>query len=453
MGPSVELAVKVLLALLVILSVTLICGRAALAIRQPRVVGEMVGGVLLGPSLFGAIAPHAQVQLFSHDVKGVLYVLSTLGLTFYMFLVGATLDHRHLSRRAIRQSSVLAVSGVLPTFVLGGLVASVFYAKLSGGEVSRLQFMAFMGGALSITAFPMLARILQERGIANTQVGLLALIGAAVDDAVAWIMLAVIVATAEGGDSLEGVRAIGGAALFAVVMLTAGRRVFRYLGEHVVRSGELGHEGAAVVILMVLGAGLLTDYVGVFSVFGGFVTGLAVPQMSALRHELRTKFAEFNSILLLPLFFAYSGLNTRFDGMRDVGLLLPFAVVLVVAISGKYLGCLLAMRLQGFSWRHSSAVGGLMNARGLMILIFINIGYEYHLLTTGTFSLLVLVAVLTTAMAMPVYRASMPAWIEETDARGSSPSGFWERNGRSVPALLLSTAPVERSVRIDRESG
>lgn len=407
---QIEFAVQVLAALAVILAVTTVCGRLVMLVKQPRVVGEMVAGVLLGPALLGAVAPAVQAELFPADVKDVLYVLSTIGLTFYMFLVGASLDHGLTSGRTIRRASVLAVSGIVPTFALSAGVAALLYGRLAPGTVSRWEFMLFLGGALSITAFPMLARILQERGIANTRIGGLTLVAAAIDDAAAWMLLAVIIAVGTAGNPLAAADTVAGAVIFAGLMLTVGRRLLGKLGERVERSGRIGRDVMALILFLVLVCGWFTDVIGVFSVFGGFVAGLAMPQSATLRHELHTRLTDLNSILLLPVFFAFSGLNTQVSGLgAGGGLWLPLAVIMAVAFAGKYLGCAVVVRAQGFSWRYASAVGGLMNARGLMILIFINIGLAHQMVTPELFTILVLVAIVTTAAAMPIYRASLPA--------------------------------------------
>lgn len=416
MGPHLELAINVVAALIVVLTATAACGRAALLVGQPRVVGEMVAGVLLGPALFGAVAPGIQAQLFDADVKSVLYVLSTIGLTFYMFLVGTGLDHGVLGRSAVRRAALLATSGIVPTFLLGAGVALLLFDQLAVAGSSRWELMLFVGGALSITSLPLLARILEERGVAGTRVGSLVLMAAAIDDAAAWGLLAVIVAVGAATGPAGALTTIAGAAVFAGGMLTVGRLLLRRLGDRVERDGGVRRDTMTIVFLVVLGAGCVTDLIGVFSVFGGFVTGLAMPRSALLRRELETRLMDLNSILLLPVFFAFSGLNTRIDGFGSVGQLLwPLALILFVAMLGKYAGCGLTVRAQGFSWRYASAIGGLMSARGLMILIFVNIGLSYDLISQELFAIMVIVAIATTAAALPIYRASMPPWLEQAE--------------------------------------
>ncbi|GGK85074.1 cation:proton antiporter domain-containing protein [Mangrovihabitans endophyticus] len=431
MTANVDLAVKVMLALVVIVVATTVCGRLARRVGQPRVVGEMVAGVLLGPSLLGAFAPGVQTYLFAPSVKSVLYVLSTIGLTFYMFLVGVALDHGFFTRGAMRRAGLLATSGIVPTLLLGGAVAALVYDRLAVPGTGRWLFLLFVGGALSITAFPMLARILQERGIENTSLGLLTLVAASIDDAAAWILLALIGAFATGAGSGHALLTMAGTVVFAVLMLTVGRRLLRVLGDRADREGAVGRDGIALVIGLVTAAGCFTDAIGIYSVFGGFIAGLAIPQSPVLRRVLTEKLMDFNAILLLPVFFAYSGLNTKLGGIGHWALVPPLVLILLAGTGGKYLGCALTARVQGLSWRYASAAGGLMNARGLMILIFINVGLGYGIVSEELFSMLVIVAIVTTAAAMPIYRMSISPAIEEAE-RAIAAAG-------SVPDATVST--------------
>jgi Kef-type K+ transport system membrane component KefB len=417
---NIEFALRVFAALAVVLAATTLCGKLALLVRQPRVVGEMVAGVLLGPALFGAVAPGVSAQLFPTDVKSALYVLSTIGLTFFMFLVGASLDHSFTSGSNGRKAALLAVSGIVPTFLLGAAVAALFFDQFASEGMNIWVFMLFLGGALSITAFPMLARILQERGIANTPIGSLTLVAAAIDDAIAWVLLAIIVAVGTAGTPLGAADTIAGAAVFAGLTLTVGRKLLRKMGDKVEREGRVSRDVMALILFLVLVAGWFTDFIGVFSVFGGFIMGLAMPNSPVLRRELTTKLTDLNSILLLPVFFAFSGLNTEVSGFSSGGALwVPLAVTMAAAFAGKYLGCGGVVRAQGYSWRYASAVGGLMNARGLMILIFINIGFAYEMITPSAFSILVAVAIVTTGAAMPIYRRSMTPELEQAELKAA----------------------------------
>ncbi|WP_406169068.1 cation:proton antiporter [Streptomyces canus] len=411
---NLELVLHVLPAIVVILAASALCGRLALLVKQPRVLGEMVAGVLLGPTLFGALFPAAQKAVFPAEVKPILYVLSTIGLTVFMFLVGAGLDHGGGNgKKDTKNAAVLAVSGILPSLLLGAGSAYVLYDRLSRPDVTPFEFALFIGGALSITAFPMLARILYERHLQNSPLGRMTLLGASIDDAAAWCFLAVLSAMHSGAGALHVLRTIGSTALFALVMLTVVARLLRPMGVRVERTGHFGFDQMYLVVGIVLLSGLFTDYIGIYSVFGGFIAGLAMPRNPAFREALHSRMMDIVCVLLLPIFFAFSGLNTELGGIAGWGMIGPFLLILAAGFVGKYAGCALAMRGVGFSWRESWAVGGLMNARGLMILIFINIGLAQGMITKDVFSMLVLVAVITTAGAMPLYRWALPERLEQ----------------------------------------
>jgi Kef-type K+ transport system membrane component KefB len=415
------LAIGVLTALVFILVATALCGRLAMAIGQPRVFGEMVAGILLGPSVAGALLPATQQRLFPADVKSVLYVLSMIGLTFFMFLVGCGIEHDRIDRKSVRGSIGIAAGGLILPMVLGALTAVVFFDELALPGSSMVTFTMFLGGALSVTAFPMLARILRERGIENTRLGTLTTMAAAIDDATAWILLALITAFSAAGTTGSAVLAVTGVAVLALVMLTVVRRALGVLARRTELSGQLSPTGVLVLMLVVLASGCAGELIGVHAVFGGFLAGLAIPDSPTLRAEIHNRLTDMSSLLLLPIFFAFSGLNTRLGTLTDIGLLLPTAIILVVAFAGKYLGCGLMVRSHGMSWRHASAVGGLMNARGMIILIFINVGLERGLITPHLFSILVIVAVVTSAAAVPIYRLSFPAWLENIELTASGP--------------------------------
>ncbi|MFC4116510.1 cation:proton antiporter [Nonomuraea zeae] len=418
---NLALVLKVLPALVVILITAAICGRLATMVMQPRVLGEMVAGVLLGPTLFGWLFPDAQAALFPPEVRPILYVLSTIGLTLYMFLVGAGLDHSARTPGEVRKASVLAASGIVPSLLLGFGTGLLLHSLLSRPDVSPFQFALFVGGALSLTAFPMLARILYERGLENSPIGRLTLLAASIDDALAWCILAVLSAMHIGTGATGALPTIGLTAVFAVVMLKFVAPLLRPMGRTVARTGRLGSGAMYAVILIPLAAGWVTDWIGVYSVFGGFVAGLAMPRDPKFREILHGRMMEVVSTLLLPTFFTFSGLNTQLGGIAGGGMLLAFGLILLAGFCGKYFGCATAMRGIGFSWRDSYAVGALMNARGLMILIFINIGLAQGMITQELFSMLVLVAVITTAGALPLYKLALPDRLERIRVADQGP--------------------------------
>ncbi|MFC9793964.1 cation:proton antiporter [Streptomyces sp. NPDC127584] len=411
---NLELVLKVLPAIVVIMAASWACGRLALMVKQPRVLGEMVAGVLLGPTLLGAVWADGQKFIFPPEVKPILYVLSTIGLTLFMFLVGVGFDHSGGTngKQEARRAGLLAVSGMVPSLLLGGAVGWLTYDSLSKPGVGSVEFMLFLGGALSITAFPMLARILYERNLQNTSLGRMTLLGASFDDAAAWCFLAVISAMHANAGGAKALVTIGLSVAFVAVMLLVVRPLLKPLGERVQRTGEFGLDQMYLVLGVVIAAGFFTDYIGIYSVFGGFVAGLAMPNNPAFREAVLKRMMDVTTTLLLPIFFTFSGLNTQLNGLGGWAMIGPFLLILVAGFIGKYFGCGLALRGAGLSWRKSLAIGGLMNARGLMILIFINIGLAQGIIGQEVFSMLVLVAVVTTALALPLYRWAMPDHVE-----------------------------------------
>ncbi|MEV7025708.1 cation:proton antiporter [Kitasatospora sp. NPDC093558] len=431
---NLDLTLHVLPAIVVILIASALCGRLALWAKQPRVLGEMVAGVLLGPTFFGALFPSAQEAVFAPQVKPVLYVLSTIGLTVFMFLVGAGLDHGSgKGGKDTKNAAVLAVSGILPSLLLGAGVAWVLHDRLAGPGIGTFEFALFIGGALSITAFPMLARILYERRLENSRIGRMTLLGASIDDAAAWCFLAVLSALHSGSGPGQALRTIGLTAVFVAVMLGGVARLLRPLGRQVARTGRFGFDQMYLVVAIVLASGLFTDYIGIYSVFGGFVAGLAMPRDPAFRQALHARMMDVVCVLLVPIFFAFSGLNTRLNGLGGWVTILPFLLILAAGFVGKFFGCALSMRATGFSWRESWAVGGLMNARGLMILIFINIGLAQGMISQEVFSMLVLVAVITTAGAVPLYRWALPERLEKTLSPGDGEAAAEQRDEAPRP--------------------
>lgn len=410
-----ELASHVFLALVSIILMASVCGRLATAIGQPRVVGEMVAGVLMGPSLLGLILPSVQGYLFPDEVRTVLYVLSMIGLTFFMFLAGAGIDHGAIGLRSTREALAVGGAGVAAPLILGAGTAWLFADRLSDSGTPLIQLALLLGGALTITAFPMLARILQERNMQSSAMGTLTLLSASVADAAAWIVLAVVLAFAFGGSTVSVVTTLTGVVVFVVAMFTLGRRLLAPIARSVERTGELSAGALSVIVLVVLGSAWTTHALGIHFVFGGFIAGISLPNSPVLRACLRNRLMDMNIGVLLPVFFVYTGLNTDMGGLFAGGALVPVLAITTAAFAGKYLSSLLVMRAQGYSWRMSSAVGSLMNARGLMILIFIGVGLEHGVMNSDLYTILVLIAVLTTVAAMPLYRLSLPRKLEDAE--------------------------------------
>jgi Kef-type K+ transport system membrane component KefB len=368
---------------------------------QPQVMGEMVAGVILGPSLFGLLAPQLQATIFPTDSKDVLYVGAQLGIGIYMFLVGVDFRRDHF-RANVRSAAAVSVSGMVAPFLVAALIAPWLMSQgLFGAGITPLQAWLFLGAAISITAFPMLARILQERGVTTTPLGSLSLAAGAIGDAVAWCVLAVVLATA-GDGSLVAIKAIAGGAVFVLFMLTVAPRLLAPLGRIVEREGQLTPGVLAVVMIVFMLCAFAMDYVGLHAVFGGFILGSVMPR-GLLARELKRMLEPFTVVVLLPLFFTYSGLNTQLTMVDNIALVGVTLAILVGSILAKGVACWAAARLTGQTNATSLAIGALMNARGMMELILVNIALQRGLIGPALFSILVLMAIVTTLMATPLF--------------------------------------------------
>ncbi len=401
---SFQISVQVFLQIAVILLACRVVTWIVRPLGQPPVVAEMITGVLLGPSLFGLLAPELQAALFPKATLPVLYTLAQIGLALYMFLVGLEFDIDLLRRRA---GSAVWVSwaGILTPFALGAGLAYLLQGRfpLFSEGVQGWEGMLYMGAAMSITAFPMLARIISERGLAGTSLGTLALAAGALDDAAAWCVLAVVLASFTGKISIA-VLAIGGGALYATAMLLAGRPVLARLYGFLERRAPTWITPVTLILLAL--AAWLTDTIGIYAVFGAFVLGVSLPR-GPLQARLESGFQPLTSGLLLPMFFINSGLNTRIGLLADPLLLLVALAVLAAACFGKFGACTLAARWSGEPWRDAAAIGTLMNARGLMELIILNIGLERGVITPTLFTIMVLMAIVTTLLAVPAFNRVM----------------------------------------------
>jgi len=371
-------------------------------LHQPRVVGEMLAGILLGPSLLGWLAPNLSSNLFPADSLGHLNSLSQVGLLIFMFLVGLELDLGHL--RDLGRAAVMTsqVSIILP-FILGASFAVYLYPRVSDPSVSFTGFALFMGAAMSVTAFPVLARILTERNMLRTRVGSVAIACAAVDDVTAWCILAGIVVIVRASSlELPVWLTVSGLAVFVAVMGLVVRPALRRLEMAYEKRGNLTQDLIAIILLVVLASGLITETLGVHALFGAFLAGVMMPRHSDLSRELSQKFEALIVVLLLPIYFALTGLRSSIFLITGASLWLYCAVIIALAVAGKLGGSMLSARLNGMSWRESAAVGILMNTRGLVELVILNIGLDLGILSPALFSIMVLMALLTTLMTTPL---------------------------------------------------
>ena len=406
---NLSLAVQLFLQLAVILLFCRLVGAVAARFGQPQVVAEMIAGVLLGPSLFGLVWPDAQHSLFpwdktqtTRDTQSYLFPLSQLGLALYMFVVG--LEFRmDIVRQRLRSSVVVSAAGMIVPFVLGAGLAWLlfYYTDLFPKRTSLLEAMLFLGASMCITAFPMLARIISFKKLTGTTMGTVALGAGAMDDATAWCLLAVVLASFDRHWS-HALLNIGGGAGYVALTLLVVRPLLARAKTLLVRDGALTEAGLVVALaLMTLGA-WFTDLIGLHAVFGAFVMGAAMPR-GVVARDLVGRIQPLTVALLLPLFFTYSGLNTKITLLNTGFLWLMCGAVLAVAVVGKGVACWLAARATGLPNREALGIGVLMNARGLMELIIINVGLQRGIISEGLFATLVIMAVVTTLMASPIF--------------------------------------------------
>ncbi len=399
---NAELARLFLLQFACLLAACRAVGWVAARLKQPRVVAEMITGIILGPSLFGAAFPGAQAALFPPESMGALYVISQLGLVLYMFLVGTELETTLVSDR-IRSALSISLAGIALPLALGAMLAVWLSAQggFFGPGLSTWQAALYVGAAMSVTAFPVLARIIQARGIAGTRLGVLTLAAGALDDVAAWWLMAILLASISN-DALIAVRAHAGGAGFTILAFLVLRPLFARLGRKVEREGTLDAGGMAIVLFGAALCAWFTEMVGIHAVFGAFVFGLVMPR-GRLAHELKRTLLPMTHYIIVPLFFVYSGLNTRIGLLTSPAAWAVTAGIVLIASAGKFLACSAAARAIGYTRRDAWAIGSLMNARGLMELIVLNIGLERGLITPTFFTMMVIMAIVTTVAAGPMF--------------------------------------------------
>ena len=406
---NLHLAVFFFLQIAVILLFCRVVGAIAVRLGQPQVVAEMIAGVLLGPSLFGLLLPEAQQWLFpwdktqtTRDTQSYLFPASQLGLALYMFVVG--MEFRvDIVRKRLKSSIAVSVAGMVAPFVLGAGLAWVLFhqTELFPKRTNLMEAMLFLGASMCITAFPMLARIIHFKKLTGTTMGTVALGAGAIDDATAWCLLAVVLASFDQNFN-HALFNIGGGIAYVAITLALIKPLLARCEHWLHKDGKLAEAGLVIgLALMALGA-WFTDLIGLHAVFGAFVMGAAMPR-GVVTRDLISRIQPLTVALLLPLFFTYSGLNTKIGLLNSGFLWLMCLAVLIVAVLGKGVACWLAARWTGISNREAMGIGTLMNARGLMELIIINIGLQRGVISEGLFATLVIMAVVTTLMASPIF--------------------------------------------------
>ncbi|HYC22347.1 MAG TPA: cation:proton antiporter [Candidatus Bathyarchaeia archaeon] len=397
-----DLSVRFFLQLAFILGVCRAVGLLAQRAGQSQVVSEMIAGVLMGPSLLGILLPGVHGYMFPRESMPIIFSMSQVGLSLYMFLVGLEFNVELIVARA-RSAVAVSLAGIIVPFSLGAGLALALFGRpeLFSSRTTPLEAVLFTGASMSITAFPMLARIIFERGLSGTSLGTLALAAGSLDDAAAWCILAVVLASFSGNAAFA-VTAIGGGVVYAGAVLIAGRPLLRRLGTIVEHEGRMSSGMLTFVLMLVMLGSWFTDSIRIYAVFGAFIMGVAMPR-GRFAAELEQRLEPLVTTFLLPLFFVYSGLNTRIGLLNSLAMWVLTLGVLVLATAGKGVACFAAARLSGEPRREALAIGTLMNSRGLMELIILNIGLERGVIEPALFTIMVMMAIVTTLMATPVF--------------------------------------------------
>ena len=400
-----------LLQLIVILVAARLAGRAIQVIGQPPVIGEMLAGLALGPSLLGALSPRTLEFLFPADSLGPLSALSQLGVLLFMFVVGLRLDLGLLRGKA-RAAVATSYASIAAPFAMGAALAPSLHDTLAPAGVGLLPFALFLGAAMSVTAFPVLARILTDRGLLQTRIGSVAIASAAVDDVTAWCILAAVVAVARASydaTSMAGrefLATILASAGYVLLVATVGRRLLSgwVRGR---RDFTLTSPFVSAAVILALASALVTETLGIHALFGAFLAGTIVPRTAregtvAVASGIADRVEDVVGAVLLPVFFAITGLRTSIGLIAEPGLWGVFAIILLIAVTGKLGGSAIAARLTGMSWREALSIGALMNTRGLMELVILNVGLDIGVISPALFTMMVLMALVTTAMTSPL---------------------------------------------------
>jgi len=409
----------VLLAMIVIIVASRGLGAIFRYLHQPPVIGEVLAGILLGPSLLGRIAPSASAFVLPSTVAPFLGVIAQVGAILFMFLVGLELD-TSLLRKKSHATLAISHASILAPFLLGSALALWVYPRLSSSDVPFPVFTLFMGVSMSVTAFPVLARILTDRGIHKTRLGVIAISCAAVDDVTAWCLLAFVVSVAKARPA-GALLTIGLAVGYIVFMLGAVRPLVHRVVRRTELTKNLGQDVSALVFGGLLLSALTTDVIGIHAVFGAFLLGAIIPHESLLAKSMKHKVEDLVVVLLLPAYFAFTGMRTEIGLVSGAGNWMMCGVIIVVACLGKFGGSTLAAKLAGLDWYDSASLGVLMNTRGLMELIVLNIGLDLRVLSPTLFAMMIIMALVTTFATTPVLHLLNRA--RSLEERGASTAG------------------------------
>ncbi len=369
-------------------------------IGQPGVIGEIIAGIILGPSILGHYFPNAFNFIFSKDSLENVYLISQIGLILFMFVIGLEVDFKVLKNK-FNETLVISHAGILVPFFLGIVSSFYIYEKYASQQTSFLAFALFIGISMSITAFPVLARIVQERNLAKTQLGVLSIASAANDDVTAWCLLAIVIALTKSGTSTSAFITVGLTIVYILFMFLCVRPFFRKISQIQANNEILNKSLIGLIFLTLIISASITELIGIHALFGGFIAGVVMPSNLGFRHIMTNKVEDVTLAFFLPLFFAYTGLNTNLLLINSWSMVGICLLLIVIAIAGKFGGCTIAAKLVGETWHDSLTIGMLMNTRGLMELVALNIGYEMGVLPKSIYAVLVIMALVTTFMTTP----------------------------------------------------
>lgn len=398
---------------ILVIAASRVLGVVLRRLGQPMVIAEVLAGIMLGPSLLGLLAPDTFAMLFPASSLGALGVLSQLGLVFFMFIIGLELEPQLL--RGLGKSALMIsnVSIALP-FALGIIAAVAIAPTWSSGSVPLTHFALFLGVAMSVTAFPVLARILSEGGLIHTRIGALAIACAAVGDVTAWCLLALISALVKSNDLSGAGITLCLTFVYCTAMWFVGRPILVWLVKQRTDRRGISQRMVALAVVMLLLSALVTEAIGVHALFGAFFFGVIIPREGGLAHGLRERLEDLVVVLLLPLFFAFSGLRTQIGLLDGSAAWLTALGLTFVAVLGKWGGATLAGRVSGQTWRDANAIGVLMNTRGLMELVMLNIGLDLGVISPAVFTMMVMMALITTVMTSPLLALIRPKYATAT---------------------------------------
>lgn len=395
--------IRTLITLLVVILVSRLMGSLFLTLKQPRVIGEIVGGILLGPSALGAIAPTVAATILPTSSLPFLSIISQIGILLFMFLVGLELDLSSIKRSG-RAALLISHASIVAPFLLGIVSALFLYKGYSPTGAPFSSFALFIGVSMSVTAFPVLARILSDTGLSKTPAGTIALTCAAIDDATAWCLLAIVIGLLNA-TPVAAVTTVALTIAYVFLMIFAVRPILRRLVPRLERSREhISEESLAFILICLLISAVATEFIGIHALFGGFLLGVIIPHESLIAKDLTGRLEDLVRVFFLPAFFAYTGMRTHIGLLESSGDVLACLGLILVATVGKFGGAYSAGRISGLSKKDSAIIGVLMNTRGLVGLIVLNTGLDYGVLTPKLFTMLVLMAVVTTVATGPLIR-------------------------------------------------